>query len=393
MEDNDYIKIVDKPPPTHKVFPTTFRFTTKADGRKRARMCFRGDLQEQYGDSYAAVLSKQSLKILLTDAALHDDELVLADISQAFCETCRPPTNKMFIHIPPGYRDRSGRDLTGKVFEVFVFLYGEKQAAHEFGKVMTSIFIDNLGFTNCEFDNQYFIKHLPNRTIAAGVYIDDNCIRCRKEDMEWLQQQFGSRLCKFTWSTNPTRIIGWNIYRDRTKLQIAANQADYLDKLKNRYGATPTSTINIPMSATFTFDIDPDQPSVVKSHPVQAIMGHLMHATQTRPDILYAVHALAQYTSKAQLKHYNAMQQVLYYLLQTQDYALVLGSGGDHYNDLVGYSEISFAADDHGRSRTGACLFYHGSLITAISKVQKLIAMSTAEAEYIGINELTRKLF
>ncbi|KAJ3411551.1 hypothetical protein HDV05_002070 [Chytridiales sp. JEL 0842] len=185
MEDNNWIELVDTPPPPQK-FPTTFRFNTKADGHKRSRMGFRGDLQEQYGESYASVISKQSLKILLTDAALNDDDLVLADIGQAFCETKRSNDNPLYIFIPPGYNE----------------------AAHQFGLVMTNFFVEYLGFASSAYDSQYFVKHLDNgRTIAAGIHIDDSCIRCTPEDKEWIKARFTQRFKKISWNENPSRVI------------------------------------------------------------------------------------------------------------------------------------------------------------------------------------------
>jgi hypothetical protein len=50
----------DVPGQDNIVLPVTFRFSEKDDGRKKARMCARGDLQKIYSETSSSVVSQRS---------------------------------------------------------------------------------------------------------------------------------------------------------------------------------------------------------------------------------------------------------------------------------------------------------------------------------------------
>ena len=77
------------------------------------------------------------------------------------------------------------------------------------------------------------------------------------------------------------------------------------------------------------------------------------------------------------------------YVLRTRDYRLKLGGhSGKEKDVLVGYVDSSFAEDKKRKSRTGGAIFYQDSLIYSCSSRQKLVAHSSAEAEYIGLDDV-----
>ena len=94
------------------------------------------------------------------------------------------------------------------------------------------------------------------------------------------------------------------------------------------------------------------------------------------------------YITTCQTKHWMAAKRVFYYLIATNDYVLVLGARSNR--PLEAYADASFARETKSRSRTGGVLQYFGSTISVISSVQRLISMSTAEAEYICLNDVAR---
>ncbi|CCH57825.1 hypothetical protein TBLA_0A00240 [Henningerozyma blattae CBS 6284] len=69
-----------------KIISTVILFTVKRDGTCKARYCARGDLQNQesYGNTDSAILSLDSLKILLSVANNKQLHIRTADISHAF---------------------------------------------------------------------------------------------------------------------------------------------------------------------------------------------------------------------------------------------------------------------------------------------------------------------
>ena len=62
-------------------------------------------------------------------------------------------------------------------------------------------------------------------------------------------------------------------------------------------------------------------------------------------------------------------------------------------NDLIAYSDSDYAGcPDTRKSRTGYAIFLFGNLISWKSKLQSVIAMSTAEAELIAAVEAAKEL-
>jgi hypothetical protein len=69
------------------------------------------------------------------------------------------------------------------------------------------------------------------------------------------------------------------------------------------------------------------------------MIGSLMYlASVTRPDILFAVSKLSQFTSNPGDDHWRALEQVMHYLVGTMDYRI-------HYSGypavLEGYSDVN----------------------------------------------------
>ncbi|KAJ9534588.1 hypothetical protein QJQ45_022193 [Haematococcus lacustris] len=102
---------------------------------------------------------------------------------------------------------------------------------------------------------------------------------------------------------------------------------------------------------------------------------------QTRPDIAYAVGALARHLAAPTQQHWAAAKAVLSYLKGTASQGLVFG-GSD---SLQGYCDADYAGDkDTARSTTGYVFTLHGAAISWSSRLQPTVAMSTAEAEYMA---------
>ncbi|KAJ9513040.1 hypothetical protein QJQ45_029297 [Haematococcus lacustris] len=112
------------------------------------------------------------------------------------------------------------------------------------------------------------------------------------------------------------------------------------------------------------------------------VTSHAYNATCcTRPDIAYAVGALARHMAAPTQQHWTAAKAVLSYLKGTASQGLVFG-GND---SLQGYCDADYAGDkDTARSTTGYVFTLHGAAISWSSRLQPTVAMSTAEAEYMA---------
>jgi hypothetical protein len=118
-----------------------------------------------------------------------------------------------------------------------------------------------------------------------------------------------------------------------------------------------------------------------------AQLGSVMYAmTTTRPDIAFAVSALAQHTRNPGPEHWVALKRIFLYLRSTMDYSITFGGEVDDKFELAGYTDASFAEDCATRRSTGAYIFtLNGGPVSWTSKRQSTVALSTTEAEYMAM--------
>lgn len=89
-------------------------------------------------------------------------------------------------------------------------------------------------------------------------------------------------------------------------------------------------------------------------------------------------------------EHWNAVKWTLRYLCGTAGMKLCFG--GDKPT-LVGYSDSDMAGDiDSRKSTSGYMIRFVGGAVAWQSKLQKCVALSTTEAEFIAITEACKEL-
>ena len=115
----------------------------------------------------------------------------------------------------------------------------------------------------------------------------------------------------------------------------------------------------------------------------RGMIGSLLYLTASRPGILFSVCLCARFQSDPRESHLTAVKRILRYLKGTANLGLCNRRSQDY--KLVGYYDADFAGDRVERKSTsGSCQFLGENLISWSSKRQSIIALSTAEAEYIA---------
>jgi hypothetical protein len=84
------------------------------------------------------------------------------------------------------------------------------------------------------------------------------------------------------------------------------------------------------------------------------------------------------------------VDRIYHYLSKSTDLALKY-EAKDEKLVLQGYSDSSFANSIGSRSISGYCFMLSGSLISWYSHTQSVVALSTAEAEYMAITEAAKE--
>ncbi|GKE33991.1 hypothetical protein Tco_1453313 [Tanacetum coccineum] len=110
----------------------------------------------------------------------------------------------------------------------------------------------------------------------------------------------------------------------------------------------------------------------------------------SRPDIAHVVRVVSRFMSIPGREHWEAIKWLLRYLKGTS-MATLCFSIKDVVLEGFSYSDYRGCLDS-GKSTTGYVFTLGGTAVSWMSRIQKCIAMSTIEAEYIAIAEAGKEL-
>ncbi|XP_045461870.1 secreted RxLR effector protein 161-like [Harmonia axyridis] len=128
-----------------------------------------------------------------------------------------------------------------------------------------------------------------------------------------------------------------------------------------------------------------------KSIPYRSAVGSLMYlACATRPDIAYAVSKAARSMSEPTYANWTSVKRIFRYLRGTSDQGLLYTSSED---DVCAYSDADLAGDiETRRSTSGFVSLIGGTAVSWTSQLQKSVALSTTEAEFVASSEGAKEL-
>ncbi|CAI7763470.1 unnamed protein product [Closterium sp. NIES-53] len=175
---------------------------------------------------------------------------------------------------------------------------------------------------------------------------------------------------------------------------IYLNAAKYADTIAKRFSLTPT-TISTPYRYTAGNDKAESAPlKLAGIRDYQRKLGCLLFAAVTcRPDLSYSASQLATYLKRPEAEHMTELDRALHYLVSTPKIGLIYYKNRTTTPKLIGYVDADHAGDpDNMHSRTG--YVYRLEPIGPISwqsSKQELIALSSAEAEYIALCSATKE--
>ena len=110
----------------------------------------------------------------------------------------------------------------------------------------------------------------------------------------------------------------------------------------------------------------------------------------TRLDIAHAVGVASMYMNNPGKEHWTILQWILKYLRDTTSHALCFGG-----LDIVlhGYVDANMDGDKDNRMSTIGYVFTIGEMITSwISKLKKVVSLSTTEEEYVAAIEASKEM-
>lgn len=237
-------------------------------------------------------------------------------------------------------------------------------------------------------------KQIGNDTIVVIIWVDDLIIAASNDDLlnsfkDTMKSQFNMKdLGKISY------FLG--IQFEQKGEEIKMNQKRYILKMLERFGMSNCKARYTPSELKWESDNNEEDNSkeVVDPKEYREIVGSLIYAmTCTRPDISWVVSKLSQTLAEPKAEHLVAAKHVLRYLKGTNEYELCFKKT-DEYLNRIAFSDSDWASSvEDRRSTTGYCfsLKKQGPAISWKSKKQATVALSTCEAQYIGLANTTQE--
>jgi len=166
----------DKVPPTYQQIRCHLVFDVKMeDFRRKARFVAGGHMTDTPATlTYASVVSRETVRIALTLAALNDLEVKTADIESAYLTA--PASEKIWCTLGPEFGDDAGKTAI-----IVRSLYGLKSAGASFRNHLADC-MEFLGWRPCPADQDLWLKAeiRPEDGYKyyayALIYVDDICL-------------------------------------------------------------------------------------------------------------------------------------------------------------------------------------------------------------------------
>ena len=343
-----------------------------------------------YNETFAPTANICSVRALMQIAVQNDLIVHQMDVKTAYLHA--PIEEEIYLEQPKGFENTSetGESLVCKLKKS---LYGLKQSGRNWYKLLND-HLEQDNFVRNLSDHCVYKKQIGSESIIVIIWVDDLIIAASNSDL--LNRFKNTMRSKFNMKDLGKISYFLGIQFDQKKDKITMNQKQYIIKMLERFGMSdckPRSTPSEPREGGIKNEEEKSS-ELVDPRGYRGIVGSLIYAmTCTRPDISWIVSKLSQTLANPKAEDLVAAKHVLRYLKGTVDYELCYKKNEEDLN-LIGFSDADWASSvEDRRSTTGYCfsLTKQGPAISWKSKKQPTVALSTCEAEYIGLAATTQE--
>ena len=140
----------------------------------------------------------------------------------------------------------------------------------------------------------------------------------------------------------------------------------------------------------------PEEERVMAKVPYREAVGSLLYAMVcTRFDIAFAVGIVSRFMQAPKPIHWALVKRIFRYLKGTSEFGIVFKREGSQQEErkMKAFADASYASDINTRkSITGILVKLFGGMVFWSSKKQATVALSTTEAEYMGLSATTEEV-
>lgn len=394
LEERGTWKLVPRPEGVN-VIPSKWVLRKKRDTsnevkKLKARLVAGGHRQKlgvDFDETSSPTIRLETLRYIVALATENDWEIDVIDFVNAYLNSNLEKV--VYMRQPPGFVVPGKED---HVLALHKAIYGLKDAGYHWFNVLNNL-LDTLGFDQLLSDPAAFVIHDDKGEVIVGTHVDDVImVTPTKAITAELKGEINLRY-EISDEGELRDFLGFEFSRDRGARTTTMSQRGYVDTISTRFHLEHAKPLSAPLNPNdnlFVGPVSPEERAIMLKKPYAQLIGSLMYAAiGTRPDIAFAVSSLSRFNQDPGLIHWEAAKRVIRYLIGTRDAKLVFGinSAG-----LVGFTDADWASQHHRHSISASVFLFNGGAVAWRSRKQKLIALSSTEAEFIAASEASREL-
>lgn len=352
-----------------------------------------------YDETFSPCARLNTVRLVIALAASMKWTVTHSDVPNAYLNGACP--RLIVVKLPEIWNEVMGDDL-GKNGDPVIMansLYGAPDAGRNWNKTFASTFTQEGYSSSIKEPCVFFKGAFPNIAIFT-IWVDDCFIT--GGDLIEIERMQSVLTQKFKIKKLGIVSFALGIAFSWGSDHVKMTQTAYIERIAAQYGLSEAKPISLPLQKGFKplHSHSPSLPNEIedmKRIPYRSAIGSLLYvALGTRPDIAYAVCALARFSHNPGRIHWSMVKNVIKYLMHTKDVGLTYkfqSTPKDATGVVIsGYADSSFNDHEDGRSTLGHACFMNGYLISWRSKVSSNIPQSVFESEWVSLNSLTREV-
>ena len=378
--------------------------------------------------TYAGVVSYSSMRFLLSQAVGKGMLLTQTDISAAYLESYLE--EDIYMEAPPDLWNHGKPPVDED---------GLKQSGHLWSQCFKEFMLKDLEFEELSSEPNLYRKVLKlgdgaMHELLVGTYVDDCVVAASSEAArQWYLSRLSKRFPVNPKSTGiisfaePGRILSMQVRYDIEKGILEFDQMEAIEALAKKLGVEKRKPRSLPI------DPNNDLPKLKEAEAnvtdYMSIIGSCLHIAQvSRPDISFAMGVLSRHSATPGEKHMEAALDLVSYLLKTKHLFIGYQRTEENVNIPTIYEKSKWAGDispaskksieerlvasapvpepnspdmfcdadyagdkETRRSTSGMIVMMNGGPISWSSRLQKLVALSSAESEIYAVADSVKE--
>ena len=369
-------------------------FDIKRSGTFRARLVACGYSQvpgQDFNQVFSAVANDVTFRIIIIAMIVFGLSALIFDVETAFLSG--ELEELIYMDCPEGMEHKDDECLL-----LLKTIYGLVQSARQYSKKFVSV-LTAIGFKQCPADPCLFMRRDDAGICFILTYVDDNLCVGTKEAIQKLIDEIKASELSITIENELTDYLSCEIQLNATKTKGWIGQPHMVKKIIKTFEeeienlpsyktpGTPSFGIVSPKDGEMTLEDDLQSRYRTGVGMLSFLIKH------SRPDIANAVRELTKVLGKCTPAAYKEMLRICKFVRDTRNKGLKIEPEVLARWILEVYSDSDWAGSKDDRRSVGSfIIFLCGVPIAWRSKSQKVVSLSSSEAEFYACAEAVKEV-